>query len=138
MTRRILVDAGPLIAILDRGDRDHERCVAALKGLPAPLLTTWMPVTEAMHLLDFSRAGQEALLEMVERQALQVLAIDEADVPQIKALMRTYAELPMDFADATLVRVAIREGLSEIFTLDDDFNVYRLGGRRRFNIVPIE
>jgi hypothetical protein len=52
--------------------------------------------------------------------------------------MRTYAELPMDFADATLVRVAIREGLSEIFTLDDDFNVYRLGGRRRFNIVPIE
>jgi predicted nucleic acid-binding protein len=138
VTRRILVDAGPLIAILDRGDRDHERCVAALKGLPAPLLTTWMPVTEAMHLLDFSRAGQEALLEMVERQALQVLAIDEADVPQIKALMRTYAELPMDFADATLVRVAIREGLSEIFTLDDDFNVYRLGGRRRFNIVPIE
>jgi hypothetical protein len=138
VTRRILVDAGPLIAILDRGDRDHERCVAALKGLPAPLLTTWMPVTEAMHLLDFSRAGQEALLEMVERQALQVLAIDEADVPQIKALMRTYAGLPMDFADATLVRVAIREGLSEIFTLDDDFNVYRLGGRRRFNIVPIE
>ena len=138
MTRRILVDAGPLIAMLDRGDRDHERCVAALKRLPAPLLTTWMPLTEAMHLLDFSRAGQEALLEMVERRALQVLPIDESDLPQIRALMRRYTELPMDFADATLVRVAIRERLSEIFTLDDDFDVYRLEGRRRFSIVPIE
>lgn len=97
-----------------------------------------MPVTEAMHLLDFSRAGQEALLEMIERRALQVLEIDEADVPQIKSLMQTYAELPMDFADATLVRVAVRERLSEIFTLDDDFNVYRLGGRKRFSIVPLE
>ena len=75
---------------------------------------------------------------MVERRALQVLAIDEADLPHIKALMRRYAELPMDFADATLVRVAIRERLNEIFTLDRDFDVYRLGGRRRFNVVPIE
>jgi predicted nucleic acid-binding protein len=75
---------------------------------------------------------------MIERRALQVLEIDEGDVPHIKSLMQTYAGLPMDFADATLVRVAIRERLSEIFTLDDDFNVYRLGGRKRLSIVPLE
>jgi predicted nucleic acid-binding protein len=112
--------------------------VAALKRLRAPLLTTWMPFTEAMHLLAFSRDGQEALLEMIERQALEILTVAEADVPHVKSLMRKYADLPMDFADATLVRVAIRERLGEIFTLDDDFGVYRLGGRRRFSIVPIE
>jgi predicted nucleic acid-binding protein len=96
-----------------------------------------MPFTEAMHLLAFSRAGQQALLEMVERRAVQILSIGEADVPHVKSLMQEYADLPMDFADATLVRVAIRERLKDIFTLDDDFNVYRLGGRRRFSIVPI-
>jgi uncharacterized protein len=137
VTRGVLVDAGPLIAILNRNDRDHQRCVAALKRLRAPLLTTWMPLTEAMHLLAYSRTAQEALLEMVERRALRVLTIDEADVPHVKSLMRKYADLPMDFADATLVRVALRERLSEVFTLDDDFDVYRLGGRRRFSIVPI-
>lgn len=138
MTGGVLVDAGPLIAILNSSDGDHQRCVAALKRLAAPLLTTWVPFTEAMHLLAYSRTAQEALLEMVERRALQVLNIDEADVPHVRSLMRKYADLPMDFADATLVRVALRERLSKIFTLDRDFNVYRLGGRRRFSIVPIE
>jgi hypothetical protein len=51
--------------------------------------------------------------------------------------MRKYADLPMDFADATLVRAAIREGLRKIFTLDRrDFSVYRLGPLRSFTIIP--
>ncbi|HET7131783.1 MAG TPA: PIN domain-containing protein [Gammaproteobacteria bacterium] len=137
MTRRILVDAGPLIAVLDSGDQDHDRCATALKRLPAPLLTTWMPLTEAMRLLAFSREAQDALLEMIERGALRVLPIDENDVVHIKALMRKYSDLPMDFADASLVRVAIRERLTEIFTLDEDFNVYRIGGRKRFAVVQL-
>jgi predicted nucleic acid-binding protein len=136
VTRRILVDAGPLIAVLDSGDQDHDRCATALKRLPAPLLTTWMPLTEAMHLLAFSREAQDALLEMIGRGALRVLPIDESDVVHIKALMRKYSDL-LDFADASLVRVAIRERLTEIFTLDEDFNVYRIGGRKRFAVVQL-
>ena len=133
----VLVDAGPLIALINRDDPDHGRCVATLKQLRAPLFTTWMPVTEAMHLLAFSKEGQEALLAMIERDALRILSIDEDDLPSIRSLLRKYADLPMDFAGATLVHVAIRERMREIFTLNRrDFSVYRLGTRKGFSIVP--
>lgn len=138
MTKGVLVDAGPLIAIVDRNDQDHDRCVAALKRLRHPLLTTWMPVTEAMHLLGFSLDGQEALLEMIQRRVPQILPIEEDDLPSIRTLMRKYADLPMDFADATLVHAAIRHRLREIFTLDTrDFSVYRIGPRRSFDIISV-
>ena len=137
MTGGVLVDAGPLIAIINRRDRDHAKCINALKRIRARLLTTWMPITEAIHLLAFSRDGQEALLEMIERGAIEILDVEDADLAQIRSLMRKYADLPMDFADATLVRAAIREGLRDIFTLDRrDFRTYRLGPRKSFNIVP--
>ena len=138
MTRGVLVDAGPLIAIVNRDDQDHGRCVAALKRLRGPMMTTWMPVTEAMHLLSFSREGQEALLEMIDRRAVHIVPIGEDDLRGVRALMRKYADLPMDFADATLVHVAIRDRLRDVFTLDlRDFGVYRIGPRRGFNIVSM-
>ena len=66
-----------------------------------------------------------------------VLAIDDADLPALDELMRQYADRPMDFADATLVHLARREQLSTVFTIDhDDFETYRIEGRRRFRIVP--
>jgi len=138
MSRGVLVDAGPLIAILNRRDRDHAACVAALKRLKSPLLTTWMPITEAMHLLGFSRPAQDGLMAFVERGALRLLPLDEGDVEGIRELMDRYADLPMDFADASLVHAAIRERINEIFTLDRaDFSVYRLGPRRSFRVVAV-
>ena len=137
MTTGVLIDAGPLIALLHRGDRDHRRCVEALQQLREPLLTTWMPVTEAMYLLDFSAAARSALLEMIERAALQLLVLDAEDMPAVRTLMAKYADLPMDFADATLVHVANREKIRTIFTLDRrDFSVYRLNRGQTFTIVP--
>jgi len=132
----ILIDAGPLVALLHRDDRDHARCVAALRGARTALVTTWPPLTEAMYLLNFSAGAQDALLEMVERGALRVLPIEESDISRIRALIRKYRDLPMDLADATLVRVAEREGIQQVFTLDRrDFTTYRVG-RRAFAIIP--
>ncbi|MBA3563717.1 MAG: PIN domain-containing protein [Gammaproteobacteria bacterium] len=137
MARGVLVDAGPLVAILNQRDRHHHDCVAALKRMRQSLFTTWMPVTEAMYLLDFSPAAQSALLEMIERGALNILSIETEDLADIRALMAKYADLAMDFADATLVQVARRERLSEIFTLDQrDFGIYRLQRGRSFVIYP--
>ena len=84
----VLVDAGPLVAVLHRDDQDHARCIDALKKVRAPLVTTWPPLTEAMSLLSFSERAQDALLQMVERGALQLLEVGAEDVPQIRALMR--------------------------------------------------
>lgn len=133
----VLVDAGPLVALLHRDDQDHPRCVDTLKKIRAPLATTWPPFTEAMYLLSFSRTAQDALLEMVERRALQFLAVGAEDVPRLRALMNKYRDLPMDLADATLVRVAERESIRQVFTLDRrDFAVYRPGRGSRFTILP--
>jgi hypothetical protein len=137
MRSRVLIDAGPLVALLRRDDRDHTLCVDTLKRLRTPLLTTWMPVTEAVYLLNFSPAAQDALLQMIERGALQVLPLEAEDLPRIRALMRKYADLPMDFADATLVHIAQRDGIRQVFTLDRrDFSVYRLAHGQSIVIIP--
>ena len=133
----ILVDAGPLVALVDADDQYHKKCVAALKALREPLVTVWPPVTEAMYLLGDLPKAQEALWEMLARGVLQLLSLDLADVPRMRELMSKYADHPMDLADAALVRVAEREGIRKIFTVDrDDFSVYRLHGRLRPNIIP--
>ncbi len=77
----MLVDAGPLVAILDRGDRDHAWCVAALKTLRDPLVTVWPALTEAMYLLGGSWQAQKALWSRLETDALALAPLDEADAP---------------------------------------------------------
>lgn len=131
------MDAGPLVALLDADDQHHKKCVAALKVLREPLVTLWPPVTEAMYLLGDLPKAQEALWEMLARGVLQLLPLDLTDVPRMRELMSKYADRPMDLADAALVRVAEREGIRKIFTVDRaDFGVYRLHGRVRPNIIP--
>ena len=133
----ILMDAGPLVALLDADDQYHKKCVAALKVVREPLVTVWPPVTEAMYLLADLPKAQEALWEMLARGVLQLLPLDLSDVPRMRELMSKYADRPMDLADAALVRVAEREGIRKIFTVDrEDFGVYRLHGRIRPNIIP--
>lgn len=131
------MDAGPLVALVDADDQHHAACVAALQSLKEPLGTIWPPFTEAMYLLADLPAAQEALWEMVERGAIHLLLLDSDDAPRMRELMRKYANRPMDLADAALVRVAEREGLRRIFTVDRrDFTVYRMRGGSRFTIIP--
>jgi predicted nucleic acid-binding protein len=92
-------------------------------------------LTEVTHVIGGHRE-QDAILELVERGALELRPLDAGDIPRIRALMRRYRSQPMDLADATLVRTAERDGLHQIFTLDRDFRVYRLGRGRAFTVVP--
>ena len=133
----ILVDAGPLIALIHADDNEHERCRDAFATMDEPLGTVWPVVAEAMHLLSFSWRAQEALWDMMETGAVEILPIGIDDVPRMKELMRKYRDLPMDLADATLVRVAERERLRQIFTLDRrDFRIYKPSRIGRFIIFP--
>ena len=134
-----LCDTGPLVALLDRDDPHHTRCVAALQTLPAqPLLTTWPCLTEAMYLL--SRAGglpaQDELWGYLA-DGLVVLHIPETtEWERIRALMRQYHDAPMDLADASLVAAAERFQLRRIFTLDRHFYAYRIDGQHPFDVIP--
>lgn len=133
----ILVDAGPLVALLDAEDQHHSACVAALKAIREPLSTVWPAVTEAMYLLHDVPKAQDALWEMLQRGAVQLLPLNAGDIPRMRELMRKYANRPMDLADAALVRVAEREGLRKIFTVDrQDCSVYRINGRLRPILLP--
>lgn len=135
--RAVLVDAGPLVAFLDRSDDEHETVVDALRAIRAPLVSVWPPVVEAMYLLSFSWEAQKALWQMLETGEVRLLRLDAEDAPRMRALMEKYQDLPMDMADAALVRVAEREGIRRVLTLDQsDFGVYRLPRKGRFTLLP--
>jgi predicted nucleic acid-binding protein len=128
----VLVDAGALIALLDRSDEHHEAAARSIATLTDTLLTVMPAVTEAMHFLGRVPRGQDALFELIEDEAVSVADLGEPDFRRMKALMRKYRNLPMDFADAALVRVAERERLTRILTFDRHFEIYALPGRARF------
>jgi uncharacterized protein len=133
----ILVDAGPLVALVDADDQHHARCVAALRGVREPLGTVWPPLVEAMYLLSDQPRAQDALWEMLKRGAVLLLPLGIEDVARMRELMRKYANRPMDLADAALLRVAERESVRKIFTIDHrDFSVYRLHNRTRLTLLP--
>jgi hypothetical protein len=133
----ILVDAGPLIALIHEDDNEHEHCREAFAPMDEPLGTVWPVVAEAMYLLSFSWRAQVALWDMLETGAVEILPIGFDDVSRMKELMRKYRDLPMDLADAALVRVAERERLRRIFTLDRrDFQIYKPSRIGRFTIFP--
>lgn len=133
----ILIDAGPLVALISSGDRHHRTCRQTLETLEEPLGTVWPALTEAMYLLRSSGAAQQALWEMLERGTVTLLPLALDDVPRMRVLMGKYRDLPMDLADAALVRIAEREKIRRVFTLDRrDFTLYRPLGIGRFTILP--
>lgn len=133
-----LTDAGPLIAIIDSDEPDHQICLEALNQITLPLVTTWPAFTEAMYLL--ARAGgapgQRALWRLVLTGRLVLADLSSSAVDRSARLMDQYADRPMDLADATLVALAEEQGHQRIFTLDSDFHVYRIQGRKRFQVIP--
>ncbi|MBI6546080.1 MAG: PIN domain-containing protein, partial [Cyanobacteria bacterium NC_groundwater_1444_Ag_S-0.65um_54_12] len=134
----VLVDAGPLIALCNSADPDHVLCVKTLKSLAPPLLTTWTAFGEAMHLLgnaserQFGRPGkwkaQSALWNLIDAGALELAEPTVHTLKRMRELMERYRDTPMDLADASLVALAEDRNLLVIFTLDSDFEVYRMPG----------
>lgn len=132
----LAIDTGPIVALFDREDDKHLVCLEAFKAIRQPIITTWPVLTEAFHLLGFSTSVQDDLWEFIERGAVAVLELDKELSKRCRALMRQYKDLPMDFADASLVAVAEKENIRTIFTLDDDFRVYRTKHKKGFSLLP--
>jgi uncharacterized protein len=116
----ILLDTGVMIAMLDRQDPDHQRCVLVLQNLPnEPLLTTWCCLTEAMYFLGKLGGinAQNKLWNLILAQRIGLHTANPEEVGQMHKLMNKYHDLPMDIADASLVVVAQNLGLRKILTL---------------------
>jgi predicted nucleic acid-binding protein len=137
MAVEALVDAGAILALLDRNDRWHSMCMATFPKLRLPLVTSEAVLTELFYMVADSRPDTDAAWKLVRSGAIRLEGIKDSELPDIQMLMAQYWDRPMDFADATLVHLARREGLSTIFTIDHaDFQTYRIDGRRRFRILP--
>ena len=129
--RNILVDAGPIVALFDRGDRYHDEAVAFVGRTKAVMHTNLPILAETMANLDFSVDAQIAALSWVE-DSMRIDSATWDDLPRITEIMEKYRDLPADFADASLVAFAERAGTLDIATIDRDFEVYRTKDKKRF------
>jgi uncharacterized protein len=133
----ILVDTGPLIALFDPKDDQHNRCRGILKGIRESILTTTPVLTEAFHMLGPSSIGSDRLREFVEDGGMAVWFLDRAWLTRAFELMELYADHPMDLADASLVAAAEALRTRRVFTIDrKDFETYRV--RRGHRHYPVE
>jgi predicted nucleic acid-binding protein len=133
----LLLDTGVLVALLDRREQRHEDCVEVLESVRDPILTTESVLTEAMHLLSFDIRAQRACLATFVRGAFVLVPTGIPTLGRIDVLLGKYADVPMDYADATLVALSEDVGTDRILTLDRrGFEVYRRKGRGRFRLLP--
>ncbi len=133
--KRIMIDSGPMIALFDSSDRHHKAAVDFISSNDFPLITTLASITETLHLLDYNRNVQLDFLEWIKKGAVEVHGIHQRDFHRLRALTEKYRDLPMDFADCCLVFLAEKLELDTIATIDRDFTVYRINGRKKFKLL---
>lgn len=135
MARAAIVDTGPLVAYLDRGERFHAWTVEQMRSLAAPLLVCEPVLTEAMYLVSGHAKAQDALFGLLAGGPLRIAFQLNEHVDALRALQRKYRDHPISLADACVVRMAELFERHSVFTLDSDFAVYRKNGRERLELI---
>ena len=133
MRRNVVVDAGPLVAYVDRKDRFHDWALATMNEIEAPQYSCEPVLVEACFLVQHLPGAVEGILEMVSRRLLALPFRIENEAVTIARLLKKYSDVPMSLADACLVRMAETIAESAVLTLDSDFKIYRKHGRR---VIP--
>ena len=135
MLDRILIDSGPLIALFHIGDDHHRGVRDFLEKNQYCFVSTLAVFTEVSYFLSVNINAQQDFYEWVLHKGVIISDINQNDIPRLIELTVKYQDLPMDFADATLVITAEKTGIREIFSLDKDFDIYRLPGREQIRNV---
>ena len=132
----VVVDTGPIVALLDADERHHDWARTQFESLDAPLITCESVLSEACFLLRRIGADATMPVSLVRRGALRVVdaVSSEGEAEAVAALMRRYDNIPMSLADACLVRILERTENGSIMTLDSDFRIYRQARRR---VIPL-
>lgn len=134
MAASVVVDTGPLVALLDADEPHHRWVVAQFERLQPPLITCEAVLSEAAFLMGRTNADRGCVLALVERGLLLIAHLFDEDAEAIRDLMRRYANVPISLADACLVRLVERTPNGTLLTFDSDFRVYRQKGRR---LIPL-
>ena len=132
-----ILDTGPWVALIDRSESRHAECVQWLKDFSGRLYSTEAVLTEVLYLLNFSIIAQCAALDFILESVVEIVPANTKSLKKTKSLMKKYAYLPMDFADATIVCLATDTGIQNIVTFDKkDFAIYKLSKTKSFTIIP--
>ena len=132
-----IIDTGPWVALIDRSETRHAECVQWLKYFSGRLYSTEAVLTEVLYLLNFSIAAQCAALDFVLESVVEIVPASTQSLKKTKNLMKKYADLPMDFADATIVCLATETRMQNVVTFDrKDFAIYKLPKKQSFTIMP--
>jgi predicted nucleic acid-binding protein len=123
--QKTLIDSGPLIALFDKSDSYHLKVLNFLKSYKGTLVTSLAVVTEVSHMLDFNLQVQIDFLKWIELGGIEIYNITQNDIADIRVMMQKYIDIPMDFADASLMYIANVESIKEIISIDSDFDIYR-------------
>ena len=132
-----ILDTGPWVALIDRSESKHAECVKWLKDFSGRLYSTEAVLTEVLYLLNFSITAQCAALDFVLKSVVDIVPANTKSLKKTKNLMKKYADLPMDYADATVVCLAAETGMQNVVTFDrKDFAIYKLPKKKSFMIMP--
>jgi len=135
--RGVLLDAGPMVAIVSRDDAQHERCVAALADLQPPLWTSWPVLTESLWLVRRDPAAVQGLFRGFAEGVWSLSRLGDEALPWLEGFLNRYRRLGAQLADASLVYLAERENIDTVFTLDyRDFSVYRYKKNKSLKLIP--
>jgi predicted nucleic acid-binding protein len=122
-----ILDTGPWVALIDRSESKHDICVEWLKNYSGELYSTEAVLTEVLYLLNFSVKAQTAAIDFVLKTVVEIIPSSIESLKKTKNLIKKYSDLPMDYADATIVCLAMDTGIHDIITFDQkDFSIYRV------------
>jgi uncharacterized protein len=136
VANELLLDTGALVGLLDRSQTVHKSCVKFYSAWKGQVVTTEAVITEAIHLLSGVHNGAAACLDFVLEGGSVLVPSTELSLKRCRTLLQKYGDLPIDFADATLIVLAEDLDTDMVFTFDSDFRVYRIRGRKHFQIFP--
>ena len=132
-----ILDAGPWVALIDRSESMHTRCVQWFKDYSGKLYSTEAVLTEVLYLLNFSVKAQTAAIDFVLKSVIELIPASDESLKKVRTLIKKYSDLPMDYADATIVCLAMDTGIQNVVTFDKrDFSIYRLKKNQPFVIMP--
>jgi predicted nucleic acid-binding protein len=134
---QVIMDTGPWVALIDRSEARHKKCIEWLRQFEGHIFSSEAVLTEVLYLLNFSSKAQSAAIDFILNGAITLVPLSLESLKKTKKLMEKYKDIPMDYADATLVCLAEDLSINHVITFDSKhFGIYRLSPKQSFVIFP--
>jgi predicted nucleic acid-binding protein len=134
---QVVMDTGPWVALIDRSEEKHAECADWFRCFEGSIFSSEAVLTEVLYLFNFSFKAQAAAIEFALNGAITLVPSSVDNLKRVKTLMEKYKDIPMDYADATLVSLAEDLSIHHIVTLDEkDFTIYKLPHKQSFILLP--